>query len=122
MKAECLPLEEAYEKVEHGARDAMKLIGEAKPFAIPKPSTIRWEFCRCAPADDAQDLPGVRRVGPRAVEKTVSHAGYSIVPGLLRCQAYPGETSRDGVEVIGPAGKLPPRDAERAQGRRDGGM
>jgi D-aminopeptidase len=108
MKAECLPLAEAYRKVEQGACAAMKLIGKAKPFIIPKPSTIRWEFCRCAPADDAEGLPGVKRVGPRAVEKTVDHAGYSILPGLLRCQAYPGETRRDSIKVIGLAGKLPP--------------
>ena len=108
MRAECLPLDKAYRKVEQGACAATKLIGQVKPFVIPKPSTIRWEFCRCAPADDAEVVPGVRRVGPRAVEKVVDHAGYSILPGLLRCQAYPGETSHNGVKVIGPAGKLPP--------------
>ena len=107
MRAECLPLEEAHRRVAEGARAAMELVGRARPFLIPKPSTIRWEFCRCSMADDAEGLPGVRRVGPREVEKVVDHAGYSILPGLLRCQAYPGETERSGVKVIGPAGKLP---------------
>ena len=106
--AEILGLEDGQGRIEQGACAAMNLIGRAKPFVIPKPSTIRWEFCRCGSADAAEGLPGVRRVGPRAVEKTVTHAGYSILPGLLRCQAYPGETSHNGVKVIGPAGKLPP--------------
>ena len=79
----------------------------ARPFVIPRPSTVRWEFCRCSTADDAEGLPDVRRVGPREVEKVVDHAGYSILPGLLRCQAYPGETEHGGAKVIGPAGKLP---------------
>ena len=42
------------------------------------------------------------------MEKDVSHAGWSIVPGLLKCQAPEGENEKDGVKVIGPGGKLPP--------------
>ena len=91
MAAECLPFAEALARVEQGAREAMQLIGRAKPFVIPKPALIRWEFCHCTLADAADGLPGVRRTGPREVEKTVTDAGYSILPELLRCQAYLAE-------------------------------
>lgn len=90
MIAACLPFDEALARAEQGAREAMQLIGKARPFVIPRPSLIRWEFCHCMEADAVDGLPGVRRVGPREVEKTVNHAGYSILPGLLKCQAYPG--------------------------------
>jgi len=91
MKAECLPVEEAAAKVEEGAKRSVELIGRAKPFVIPKPATIRWEFCRCAPADNAEGLEGVTRVGAREVEKVVTSAHYAVVPGLLRSQEPPAE-------------------------------
>ncbi len=90
MSADCLDLDDAYAAVEAGAKEAMSLVGKAKPFTIPKPSVIRWEFCRCSFADDAEGLPAVTRTGPREVEKTVANAGWAILPGLLKCQELEG--------------------------------
>jgi D-amino peptidase len=88
LQADCLPHDEACRRVEQGAREALPLIGRARPFTIPHPSLIRWEFCHCTEADVVEGLPGVRRVGPREVEKTVQHAGYAVLPQLLKCQRY----------------------------------
>ena len=59
------------EMIREGACRAMALVGQAKPFTVELPATIRLEYTRTDYADAAATKPHVSRVDARAVEATV---------------------------------------------------
>lgn len=69
--AHCLPPEKATLHIREGARRAISLVNEAKPFRVEIPLTIRLELYRSDMADAISLRPGTRRTDARTLERTV---------------------------------------------------
>jgi D-amino peptidase len=75
LSAECLPLDQAYDKIcEAAARAIMRLKGgELKPFWLENPVNVRLGFTHSAMADRASLMPGVTRLDGRTIAWTSDH-------------------------------------------------
>lgn len=75
--AECLPLAEAYQRISAAAQQAVVRLkaGDApKPYRPPCPITLVVELNGVEKADQAQILPGVRRLDSRRLEYVAEDA------------------------------------------------
>ncbi len=80
QRADCLPLEEARQRIWQAAHDAIAIVHEAKPFCPQKPFEFVTEFMRADYADSAERSGKVDRIGPRTVRK-VSDCALDLFPG-----------------------------------------
>ena len=72
-KAELVPLDEAHARIREAAKNAMSLIGKAKPFKAKMPMTIVLEFNRADYCDSAiKNLPTWERLDARTIRKVTS--------------------------------------------------
>lgn len=69
--ARCIQPEKARQMIRESAEKAMGRIGEAEPFKVATPVTIRLEFYRSDMADGVANRPGTTRIDARTVERTV---------------------------------------------------
>ncbi len=67
--AECIPDDEAEQLIYNAAKEAMSLVGKAKPFRVTLPAEIRIEYNRADYCDAAAGQDGVERLDARTVRK-----------------------------------------------------
>jgi D-amino peptidase len=67
MAARCLPVKEAHEMIEAGAREAVQKASEFKPFRIDGPVSVQVVFTTPVAADTVENLHFVQRVDGRTV-------------------------------------------------------
>ena len=79
LSAECLPLEQAHDKICEAATRAILLLksGGLKPFKLENPVKARLEFTDSAKADRASLLPGATRLNGKTIEWTSDHTAMA---------------------------------------------
>lgn len=90
--AECLPLAEAYQLIDTAAQRAVTRLkaGEVlSPFKLPAPITLTVELSGVEDADQAQLLPGVRRLSSQRLEYTaddiiLAYRAFQTIAALVR--------------------------------------
>ena len=68
-EAQCLPEEEAERRIYEAAKDALSLIGKAKPYKVTLPAEIKIEYNRADYCDDAAKWSGAERLDARTLRK-----------------------------------------------------
>lgn len=72
--ARCLHPSVARQRIRQAVLEGLALAGQAQPYRIDLPATVRVEFYRTDMADPYDRHPRVKRVGPREIEMTVEKA------------------------------------------------
>jgi len=80
QRADCLPLEQARQRIWQAAHDAIAHVHEAKPFRPQTPYEIITQFTRADYADNAARSGKVDRIDARTVRKVTCNA-LSLFPG-----------------------------------------
>jgi len=93
FSAECLPPQEAQERIRRGAEKAVRAFKEGKgpqPFKLSAPVTVTIEFSSAAHADGAMRLPGASRLDGRKVGASASDAmaAYHVFRTLVQLSSH----------------------------------
>jgi D-amino peptidase len=83
--ARMLPRSEALAQLSAGARKALTGVAQAKPFVLPPPFAFELEFHNSGQAESPMLVPGVKRLGPRAVGFTANDyiEGFKLLRALI---------------------------------------
>lgn len=71
-RARCLPLEEAYARIEQTLTRALRTIDRYKPFKPSLPAEVVLTFYRSDMADACETIPGAQRVDGRTWKASVN--------------------------------------------------
>jgi D-amino peptidase len=71
-RADLVPLDEARKRIRAAARQAVGLVGRARPLVLKKPMEIVLEYNRSDYCDEAAGRPGVERLDARTIRKVTS--------------------------------------------------
>lgn len=71
--------EEAYLRIRETAKNAMGLIGRAKPYKVDYPATVKIEYTRSDYCDNAARGNNVMRIDARCVTMTINN-GLEVIP------------------------------------------
>ncbi|HUW83087.1 MAG TPA: M55 family metallopeptidase [Phycisphaerae bacterium] len=74
QRALCTPVTQAQAEIREGAKQAVKNIGNVKPYKIDLPATVQLIYQRAEMADDAASRPEVERVDARTIRRTAESA------------------------------------------------
>ena len=74
QRALCTPVTQAQAEIREGAKQAVKNIGNVKPYKIDLPATVQLIYQRAEMADEAASRPQVERVDARTIRRTAESA------------------------------------------------